>query len=60
MTKAEEANMWARLVALEKAVVKLKVARDVPDQQPVEPKEGPLHPEPPRDRHLPGGPFDPL
>jgi hypothetical protein len=48
VTKAEEQNMWARLVALEKVVAKLLQKRDVAGPLPtVEPHAV----EPPRDRY---------
>jgi hypothetical protein len=48
MTAEEEANLWARLVALETKVTALEAAPDntLPGDQP-QPVE------PPRDRHMP-------
>ena len=48
MTAKEEANMWARLVALEKAIVKLLA--DKPEERAEEAPDLRL-PEPPRDRY---------
>jgi hypothetical protein len=48
MTPEQEANLWARLVLLERKVAQLE--KNLPEQQSAK-EGGPFSPEPPRDRY---------